>query len=136
MQRQPTEPARMAAEPNVTPMIDVLMVLLIIFMVAVSGKRRAMDVQLPAESGEGQGAPIVLEVGPHGRLALNRQPVAPAELGRRLREVYAGRPDKVLMVRGDGAARYQEVIAAMDSARGAGVRVLGADLREGTTGSR
>ena len=61
------------------------------------------------------------------RLALDRQPVRPAELGARLRAVYAGRPDEVLTVRGEGAARYQEVVAAIDSARGAGVRVVGLD---------
>jgi len=118
------------AEPNVTPMIDVLMVLLIIFMVAVSTDRRTVDVQLPvpSETGDG-GASIVLEVGPGGHLALNRQPVPEAELGRRLRAVYAGRPDRVLMVRGARTARYQEVVTAMDSARAAGVRVLGMDTR-------
>jgi biopolymer transport protein TolR len=120
---------RMQAEPNVTPMIDVLMVLLIIFMVIVPMSRRSVDVQLPVPAG-GEAAPgIVLEVGPGGRLALNRQPVAESQLGARLRAVYAGRPDKSIIVHGDGAARYQEVVAAIDSARGAGVRVVGRDPR-------
>jgi biopolymer transport protein ExbD len=121
---------RMQAEPNVTPMIDVLMVLLIIFMVIVPMSRRAVDVQLPAPGvSEGMPGVIVLEVGPSGRLALNRQPVTEARLGARLRALYADRPDKSIIVHGDGAARYQEVVAAIDSARGAGVRVVGLDPR-------
>jgi biopolymer transport protein ExbD len=119
----------MQAEPNVTPMIDVLMVLLIIFMVMVPTSRRAIGAQLPAEQGSGGHTPIVLEVGPGGRLALNQQPVAEAQLGARLRAVYAGRPDRVITVRGARTARYQEVVAALDSARGAGVRVIGLDTR-------
>ena len=120
----------MRAEPNVTPMIDVLMVLLVIFMVIVPTSRRAIDVQLPDPHAPPSGAPaIVLEVGPGGALALNRQPVAEAALGARLRAVYAGRPDRVLTVRGDGRARYASVVAAVDSARGAGVRVIGLDPR-------
>lgn len=121
----------LTAEPNVTPMIDVLMVLLVIFMLIVPASRRAVDVQLPDPyAPPSNAAPgIVLEVGPGGVLALNRQPVAEAALGARLRAVYAGRPDKVLTVRGDGRARYQAVVAAVDSARGAGVRVIGLDPR-------
>ncbi len=123
-------PGRMNAEPNVTPMIDVLMVLLIIFMVIVPAGRRAVDVQLPPNApADPAGPAIVLEVGPDGRLALNRRPVRAADLGARLRAVYAGRPDRALTVRGDGRARYQEVVAAIDSARGAGVRVVGLDPR-------
>ena len=83
MRNGASEQARMNAEPNVTPMIDVLMVLLIIFMVIVPSSRQAIDVQLPAEQASAGGTPIVLEVGPGGRLALNQEPVA--EAARRLR---------------------------------------------------
>ena len=133
MNGQVTSRVGMQAEPNVTPMIDVLMVLLIIFMVIVPMSRRSVDVQLPVPSGVGDGPAIVLEVGPGGRLALNRQPVDVAQLGTRLRSVYAGRPDRVITVRGDDAARYQDVVAAIDSARGAGVRVIGLDPRRSLT---
>lgn len=117
----------MQAEPNVTPMIDVLMVLLIIFMVIVPTSRKAFDVQIPSRSGGADGGAIVLDVGPDGHLALNQQPVVPAALGARLRAVYAGRPDKVITVRGERRARYADVIAAIDSARGAGIRVVSLD---------
>jgi biopolymer transport protein TolR len=118
------------AEPNVAPMIDVLLVLLVIFMLLVPLQRRHVTAQLPAREPRGEGAAgMVLEVGPAGRLALNREPVTEAALGERLRAVYAGRPDKTLIIRGDRAATYQAVITAMNRARGAGVRVIGLDPR-------
>ena len=128
--------AAMQAEPNVTPMIDVLMVLLIIFMVIVPMSRRSVDVRLPAP-GLGEGVPgvIVLEVGAGGRLALNQQPLSPALLGARLRAVYGGRRDKSIIVHGEGGALYQDVVAAIDSARGAGVRVVGLDPRRDAGGT-
>ncbi len=129
MSGAPNAAPRMQADPNVTPMIDVLMVLLIIFMVIVPTSRRALDVQLPSQQGAADGGAIVLEVGPGDHLAVNRQPVPLAALGSRLRAIYAGRPDKVITVHGDGRARYEEVVAAMDSARGAGVRVISLDPR-------
>jgi len=121
---------RMQAEPNVTPMIDVLMVLLIIFMFMIPASQRATYASLPEERPGGEGTAIVLQVLPGGRVALNRQPLAVGELAARLRAVYAGRPDKVITVRGDGAATYQEVVTAIDIARGAGVAVVGLDPRE------
>jgi biopolymer transport protein ExbD len=117
------------SDPNVTPMIDVLLVLLIVFMLTVPRARRAIDVQLPDERAVGDGrASLVLEVC-EASVALNGQAIDPARLGARLRAVYAGRPEKVLFVRGCPTARYQQVVAAMDSARGAGVRVLGISPR-------
>jgi biopolymer transport protein TolR len=121
--------AAMQVEPNVTPMIDVLMVLLIIFMFMVPASQRATYASLPEERQGGEGTAIVLEVRPGGRVALNRQPLLIGELGARLRAVYAGRPDKVITIRGDGAATYQEVVTAIDVARGAGVKVVGLDTR-------
>ena len=125
-----TRASGMQAEPNVTPMIDVLMVLLIIFMFMVPASQRATYASLPEDRPGGEGTAMVLEVLPGGRVALNREPLAVGVLAARLRAVYAGRPDKVLMVRGDGAATYQEVVTAIDIARGAGVAVVGLDPRE------
>jgi len=113
---------------NVTPMLDVLLVLLVIFMLLAMRERRTMDAQLPvpcAGTCEPGGPPIVLEVLPGPSYRLNRAPVARAELPGRLAAVYAGRPEKVLQVAGHPGATYQQVIAAMDLARGAGVRVIG-----------
>jgi biopolymer transport protein TolR len=119
-------PDRTNGRMNVTPMLDVLLVLLVIFMVMAMRTRQTIDAQLPipcpgpCESG----TPIVLEVLPGPTYRLNQSPVRPSELAQRLASVYEGRPEKVLQVAGRGVT-YQQVIAAMDVARGAGVRVIG-----------
>ena len=117
-------------EPNVVPMIDILLVLLIIFMLMQPLLRKALDIQLPdptpAQVPPSQ-APnqIVLEVGPDDYYAINTRVVPAPDLLDSLKAVYEGRPDKVLFIKGDPKVKYQNVIHAMDVARGAGVLVLG-----------
>jgi len=107
------------AEPNVTPMIDVLMVLLIIFMVIVPSSRKALDVQLPDPNPQPSSAPntsqIVLEVLPGGQYTVNKQPVAASALAQRLKEIYDPRPDKIIFVKGDPRVTYQDVITLWTS---------------------
>ena len=122
-------PTSTIAEPNVTPMIDVLLVLLIVFMVA-SVARRHLEAQLPPrDSAPGEGTPIVLTVGAGAKYAVNQQPVAPDSLEAVLSRIYLGRPDKTLIVRGAAHAKYHEVFHAIDVARGAGVVAVGVDTR-------
>lgn len=119
------------ADINMTPMIDVLLVLLVIFMIVVPQLQRSIDVQLPVDKPASEAAPstqIVLEIDAAGNMTINTQPVGKGELEDRLREIYSNRPDKVLFIKADGQVTYQDVIAAMDVARGAGVTVLGAML--------
>ncbi|HKP76890.1 MAG TPA: biopolymer transporter ExbD [Longimicrobiaceae bacterium] len=120
----------MAAAINVTPMIDVLLVLLIIFMVVQQGLRKGLSVQVPPPDDPAVRAPeppdaIVLEVLPGGRYAINRHPVGAAGLQPTLAAVFAGRPRKVLFVKGAAGLTYGEVTAAVDAGRAAGVQVVG-----------
>lgn len=119
--------SRPSAEPNVTPMIDVLLVLLIVFMVVVVQVYHTMDVRLPIPcTGTCNGdAPIILEVLPGPAYRINHTDVAPGALADQLRALYAPRPEKIIQVAGHPGVRYQDVMAAMDIARSAGVRVIG-----------
>lgn len=114
------------AEINVTPFLDILLVLLVIFLASVNA-RRTIDVQLPVPSSAActeDCEAIVLEVLPGGSYALNQRPFGGAELLPRLRDAFAGRPRSVLFVKGQSGVTYQDVLSAMDVARGAGVEVL------------
>ena len=122
-------------EPNVVPMIDVLLVLLIIFMVMQPMARKAIDLQLPDPTP--QVAPanavsnqIVLEVLPGEQFTINKEPVTKENLLTRLKQIYDPRPDKIMFVKGDPKVKYQQVIFAMDQARGAGVKVIGVTPKE------
>ncbi len=117
-------------EPNVVPMIDVLLVLLIIFMVMQPMARKAIDLQLPDPTPSVAPAnavsdQIVLQVLLGDQYAINKEPVSKEGLLARLKQIYDPRPDKIMFVKGDPKAKYQSVIFAMDQARGAGVKVIG-----------
>lgn len=132
--------AHLQNEPNVTPMIDVLLVLLIIFMMVIPLSRRAIDLQLPDPNPAQVSSPqlsnqIVLEVMPGEQYAINKRAVTRANLYNELKTVYEGRPDKILFIKGDPTVKYQEIIWAMDQARGAGVLVIGAAPKDAAGGS-
>ena len=128
-------PNSLQNEINVTPMIDVLLVLLIIFMMVIPMSRKAIDLQLPDPTPDNtpSGPPpsqIVLEVLPGNTFRINTQPVSKNDLSRRLKEIYDPRPDKIIFVKGDPAVKYSDVIAAMDAARGAGVKIIATTPKE------
>jgi biopolymer transport protein ExbD len=114
------------AEMNVTPMIDVLLVLLIIYMTSI-GIRKAIPAALPEPAAPAFSAAtqIVLELRGDGSLALNEQPVTAPALEATLRAIYGDRPAKLLFIRTSSERSYQDVIDVMDLARGAGVQLIG-----------
>ena len=123
---------------NVTPMIDVLLVLLIIFMMIVPMSRKAIDLQLPdPEPAPATANPptqqIVLQVQKDGSYLINKESVTKQRLAARLKEIYDPRPDKIIFVKGEATVKYQDVINAMDVARGAGVKVIGVAPKDAAT---
>jgi biopolymer transport protein ExbD len=118
-------------EPNVVPMIDVLLVLLIIFMLMIPMGRVAIDLQLPDPKPPEENQPppkqdqIVLEVLPGPQFMINKASVSKEGLPARIKEIFDPRPDKIMFVKGDPNVKYQEIIWSMDVARGGGVKVIG-----------
>lgn len=117
-------------EINVTPMIDVLLVLLIIFMMIIPMSRKTIDANLPDPNPQVQAAndasnQIVLSVVSSELFKINQDEVNREGLFAKLRSVYDTRPDKIIFVKADSSVTYGDVIFAMDQARGAGVKVIG-----------
>jgi biopolymer transport protein TolR len=119
---------------NVTPMIDVLLVLLIIFMITQPLSRMALDVQVPPpdENVTNKTPPsqIVLELANDGGYSINGQPVPKDQLDAQIHAIYDQRPAKLLFIKAGSNRIYQDVIEAMDVARGAGVQIIGFTPKE------
>ena len=131
--------AAVKAEPNVTPMIDVMLVLLIIFMIVIPAINSGFNAQPPQginlkphpEEDQDQ----VLGIDAVGQYYLNKKPIKNETLPGELKRIFDARTvDKILYVKADKGLEYSKVIDALDIAAVAGVRVTGliTDQRPGT----
>jgi biopolymer transport protein ExbD len=121
----------LTSDINMTPMIDVLLVLIIIFMVITPLVPKGLDTLVPQPNPDASKKPqdnsrtIVIQVSQGGGLKINQEDVTEATLGPRLEDIFKTRAERVAFVKGDDNLEFKEIAKVIDIAKGAGVDKIG-----------